>query len=99
MIVESLSRLKTVNENRFSPDVVDFAHNSFIIEGITLLLECSDSDLARLVHQVHAEQFARSRRFVPGLYVSFAGNSGFDGPLVLVGRDAGDGGDRGSGVG
>ena len=80
------------------PDVVDFADDCLVIEGVTLIFESSDSDLTRLVDQVHAEQFPRSRRFVPSLDVSFARDSSLDGPLVLIRGNAGNGSDGGTRV-
>ena len=47
-----------------------------IIVLITLLFECSGPDFTRLVHEVHAEELARSAGLVPGTDVRLGSNTG-----------------------
>lgn len=66
---------------RYEVHLVHFDH---VVVSVRLLFERGRSDLATLVHQIHAEQFALAFRVAPRTHCRFGRHAHFDNPFVLV---------------
>lgn len=87
VVVIDVGKLTLCHVDSALGDIIHLALLEELIESINLVIEPGSTDFPSFIEKVDCEEFAFTLLIMPRFDFRFRGDSGFDSPFILIGRE------------